>query len=283
MPTVRRVQPSNCYALTLQSVCVCFFSSSRYVVRVLLWFRHGPVRVCCFCLKDSRAPHARRRFMLTHPENRVPRPENPCTSRILWHNNRWRFTVQDTYHPTPGFGCQSQRGSVTLPGHISAITRRNNFHLKFRYLVHTSSIYFCLAVGKIHTPPPAVWCFPPPTVQVLAARAGVVVAFCDHFGEGGVRESLRPRANFVALRHCDGTYTRYVHLMRRGILVKLGQVIGEEISPAGCCCCCCGFRRVMRLSRRMLRLRGSFGPVLPQFGRHASKRAANTKRSDDLF
>ena len=59
--------------------------------------------------------------------------------------------------------------------------------------------------------------------QVLAARDGVVAAFCDHFNEGGLRENLLPRANFVALRHLDGTYTRYVHLMHGGVLVRLGQ------------------------------------------------------------
>jgi len=65
--------------------------------------------------------------------------------------------------------------------------------------------------------------------QVLAARPGVVVAFCDHFGEGGMKQSLRPRANFVALRHGDGTYTRYVHLKRDGVLVQLGQVITKKL------------------------------------------------------
>ncbi|CAM9990769.1 unnamed protein product [Scytosiphon promiscuus] len=75
-----------------------------------------------------------------------------------------------------------------------------------------------------------------PGTKVLAARAGVVVALCDHFGEGGIRESLRPRANFVALRHHDGTYTRYVHLMRGGVLVKLGQqevAAGHPIGLSG--------------------------------------------------
>ena len=63
-----------------------------------------------------------------------------------------------------------------------------------------------------------------PAHQVLAARSGVVVASCSHFGEGGMKRSLRPRANFVALRHADGTYTRYVHLQRNGVLVQLGEV-----------------------------------------------------------
>ena len=60
---------------------------------------------------------------------------------------------------------------------------------------------------------------------MLAARDGIVAALCDHFSEGGNHESLLPRANFVALRHADGTYTRYVHLLHGGVLVRVGQVI----------------------------------------------------------
>eukprot|EP00752_Nemacystus_decipiens_P004723 g4306.t1 len=74
-----------------------------------------------------------------------------------------------------------------------------------------------------------------PGTQVLAARPGVVVAFCSHFNEGGTKRSLRPRANFVALRHDDGTYTRYVHLLRDGVLVRLGQEVaaGQAIALSG--------------------------------------------------
>ncbi|CAM9667731.1 unnamed protein product, partial [Ectocarpus sp. 6 AP-2014] len=74
-----------------------------------------------------------------------------------------------------------------------------------------------------------------PGSKVLASRAGVVAAYCDHFGEGGLRQGLRPRANFVALRHRDGTYTRYVHLMRGGVLVQVGQEVatGEVIALSG--------------------------------------------------
>lgn len=63
---------------------------------------------------------------------------------------------------------------------------------------------------------------------MLAARDGVVAALCDHFDEGGDHESLLPRANFVALRHADGTYTRYVHLMHGGVLVRVGQVMEDN-------------------------------------------------------
>lgn len=89
---------------------------------------------------------------------------------------------------------------------------------------------FMIRHDSLPAAPPALshGCLPviavSPPHQVLAARPGVVVALCSHFGEGGMKRSLRPRANFVALRHGDGTYTRYVHLLRDGVLVRLGQV-----------------------------------------------------------
>ncbi|CAM9354841.1 unnamed protein product [Choristocarpus tenellus] len=73
------------------------------------------------------------------------------------------------------------------------------------------------------------------SVQIFAARPGVVVAFCDHFCEGRQSRDLLPRANFIALRHQDGTYTRYVHLLPGGVLVTMGQEVeaGHLIGLSG--------------------------------------------------
>ena len=45
---------------------------------------------------------------------------------------------------------------------------------------------------------------------VLAVRGGVVAAVVDHFAGGGAKAHLAPRANFVVVRHRDGSYARYV-------------------------------------------------------------------------
>lgn len=65
---------------------------------------------------------------------------------------------------------------------------------------------------------------------VMAVRAGWVAAAVSHFAGGGARAHLAPRANFVALKHDDGSYSRYYHLksakLAVGDRVERGQVIG---------------------------------------------------------
>ena len=70
---------------------------------------------------------------------------------------------------------------------------------------------------------------------VLAARKGVVAAAVHHFGEGGGDSRFAPRANFVAIRHGDGSYSRYYHLKKNGVLVRVGERVsaGQPIALSG--------------------------------------------------
>ena len=52
---------------------------------------------------------------------------------------------------------------------------------------------------------------------------------------GGLRSALKLRANYIVIRHPDGTYARYYHLMHKGVVVKKGQHVGtgEHIGYSG--------------------------------------------------
>lgn len=71
--------------------------------------------------------------------------------------------------------------------------------------------------------------------EVLAARDGTVVVVVDHFDRGGPDLSLREKANYVLVRHDDGTLGEYVHLKRDGARVKPGKVVraGDLIGLSG--------------------------------------------------
>ncbi len=67
----------------------------------------------------------------------------------------------------------------------------------------------------------------------LTVDDGVVVATASHFSVGGLRQRLRPRANYIAIHHPSiGLYSRYYHLSKDRVLVNVGdnvdkaQVIG---------------------------------------------------------
>eukprot|EP00616_Rhizochromulina_sp_CCMP1243_P016258 CAMPEP_0118963296 /NCGR_PEP_ID=MMETSP1173-20130426/1261_1 /TAXON_ID=1034831 /ORGANISM="Rhizochromulina marina cf, Strain CCMP1243" /LENGTH=365 /DNA_ID=CAMNT_0006911619 /DNA_START=119 /DNA_END=1219 /DNA_ORIENTATION=+ len=75
----------------------------------------------------------------------------------------------------------------------------------------------------------------PEGTPILASRRGVVAACADHFRLGGVDQVLRPRANFVAIQHEDGTYARYFHLKHQGVKVAVGEEVeaGDRIGLSG--------------------------------------------------
>ena len=75
----------------------------------------------------------------------------------------------------------------------------------------------------------------PEGTAVLAAREGLVIEVLDAFSEGGVDERLKRKANRIKIRHPDGTIGSYVHLMRGGARVRVGQRVrrGELIGLSG--------------------------------------------------
>lgn len=75
----------------------------------------------------------------------------------------------------------------------------------------------------------------PVGTEVRAARAGKVVVVVDEYTEGGPNPALFDKANYVLVRHEDGTLGEYVHLKRGGARVKPGTKVraGDLIGLSG--------------------------------------------------
>ncbi len=78
------------------------------------------------------------------------------------------------------------------------------------------------------------WAVPEGTV-VCAAREGRVVGVRQDSTVGGPDRKLRPLANYVVIKHADGTFADYVHLKTGGALVKMGDevMVGQSIGLSG--------------------------------------------------
>jgi murein DD-endopeptidase MepM/ murein hydrolase activator NlpD len=78
------------------------------------------------------------------------------------------------------------------------------------------------------------WSMPVGT-PVHAAREGVVVALKEDSDRGGPDKKYDWDANFILIRHPDGTLGHYVHLQHKGVHVKLGQHVdaGDLIGRSG--------------------------------------------------
>jgi murein DD-endopeptidase MepM/ murein hydrolase activator NlpD len=73
------------------------------------------------------------------------------------------------------------------------------------------------------------WTMPIGT-PVHATRDGVVVAARSTMNKGGPNRSFADFANFVWIRHPDGTLGSYLHLKQGGVVVKVGdRVNGKQL------------------------------------------------------
>lgn len=78
------------------------------------------------------------------------------------------------------------------------------------------------------------WTVPEGTI-VCAARAGRVVGVKQDSDTGGPDRSLRPFANYIIIKHVDGTFADYVHLRKDGAMVEVGDEVttGQPIGFSG--------------------------------------------------
>jgi murein DD-endopeptidase MepM/ murein hydrolase activator NlpD len=78
------------------------------------------------------------------------------------------------------------------------------------------------------------WTVPKGTI-VCAAREGRVVGVKQDSDIGGPDRSFRPYANYVIVKHADGTFAEYVHLQKDGAMVQLGDnvTVGQPIGLSG--------------------------------------------------
>jgi murein DD-endopeptidase MepM/ murein hydrolase activator NlpD len=74
----------------------------------------------------------------------------------------------------------------------------------------------------------------PVGTTVCAAREGTVYSFKDDSDEGGMIGSFKDKANYLIIRHDDGSFGCYWHLEKNGVLVKKGRVVkGQVIGRSG--------------------------------------------------
>jgi murein DD-endopeptidase MepM/ murein hydrolase activator NlpD len=67
----------------------------------------------------------------------------------------------------------------------------------------------------------------PVGTALYAAREGVVVGTRADMKLGGAEEQYRNKANFILIRHADGTFGTYDHLKEGGVAVNVGTQVGR--------------------------------------------------------
>jgi murein DD-endopeptidase MepM/ murein hydrolase activator NlpD len=74
----------------------------------------------------------------------------------------------------------------------------------------------------------------PTGTPVYAAREGIIYSYKDDSDEGGPFSKYKNKANYIIIKHDDGSFGCYWHLQKNGVLVKHGRVSkGQQIGFSG--------------------------------------------------
>jgi len=69
----------------------------------------------------------------------------------------------------------------------------------------------------------------PEGTPVYAARGGMIYSFRDDNNEGGPFSKYEKKANYIIIKHNDGSFGCYWHLQKNGVLVKKGIVAKGQL------------------------------------------------------
>ncbi|MBL7709878.1 MAG: M23 family metallopeptidase [Chitinophagaceae bacterium] len=74
----------------------------------------------------------------------------------------------------------------------------------------------------------------PVGTPVHAARGGIIYSYRDDSDEGGIFSKYKNKANYIIIKHDDGSFGCYWHLQKNGVLVNKGKVSkGQQIGISG--------------------------------------------------
>jgi murein DD-endopeptidase MepM/ murein hydrolase activator NlpD len=74
----------------------------------------------------------------------------------------------------------------------------------------------------------------PVGTPVYASREGTVYRYKDDSNVGGFLPKYKSKANYIIIKHDDGSFGCYWHLQKNGVLVKSGRVSkGQQIGLSG--------------------------------------------------
>jgi murein DD-endopeptidase MepM/ murein hydrolase activator NlpD len=69
---------------------------------------------------------------------------------------------------------------------------------------------------------------------VYAARGGIIYSYKDDSDEGGIFSKYKNKANYIIIKHDDGSFGCYWHLKKNGVVVKTGPISqGQQIGFSG--------------------------------------------------
>ena len=219
--------------------------------------------------KDESRPPGFLPKVATHTELLTVETKNIGNTIQFWVNNRTTYDLTVTIELTKLQNMKSDEPlprTLTVPGGatieamiLSQIQKSKPYEKNYRYYwitgsrhgKHDESCVYALPYrkGETHRVTQGFygsfthhgneahaidWAMPEGT-PVLAARDGVVIGVKSSSNKGGKNKVFADDANFVMIRHGDGTTGEYKHFKYQGVKVSVGRTVkvGDLLGLSG--------------------------------------------------
>jgi murein DD-endopeptidase MepM/ murein hydrolase activator NlpD len=182
-----------------------------------------------FFVTSDRVIEATVRFECDGLDNAVPSEALPRNFLITKAYKNYEFLRVSQYDPSKPWhwGPYHYQLQIGLPSSSPTVDYLYSLPYSSDQKFTVSQSYCSKYTHKAGTAEAyAVDIMMPEGTPVLAARPGIVIA-CRADGDmGGEGKNFSECANYVHVKHDDGTYGAYVHLKHNGVSVKPGQSVG---------------------------------------------------------
>lgn len=183
-----------------------------------------------FFLSAHNTTEATVKFNLDFIQNGTPSHPLPyifCVSKNFDHYELLRIT-QTVPHQQWHFGPYTYHFVLGAPSNLSTVDYIYSLPYPASKHFVIGQSYFGTFTHKKGSPEEyAVDINMPEGTPVLAARQGTVIACRSDSDSGGNSEKYKDSANYITVKHNDGTYAAYVHLKKDGVAVKTGQAVSS--------------------------------------------------------
>ena len=142
--------------------------------------------------------------------------------RVVDRSRAFRYAVHFDFRPGGRLKAPAKPFVYGLPYHDGPYRVQQGFLGKFSHSLGSqdeNAVDWSMPIGT----------------EIIAARAGKVVATRADVSMGGTRLEYKNEFNYIVIKHDDGTYAEYVHLDKDGVQVHTGDKIeqGKVIGLSG--------------------------------------------------
>lgn len=167
-----------------------------------------PVKLTYSFINDNLEPQVDSKITVIVPPNTLGKVLNVWKPIVLGKGYKWSFTWSVALSDSSKYlALHNYTLPFISPSHLK-VTQKPDGTFSHQGIF---AYDFAMPVG---TP-------------IIAAKAGLVALVKDDSDIGGYDKQYMNQANYIFIYHADGTVASYLHLKKKGVVVKEGDIVSQ--------------------------------------------------------